>query len=164
MIKETTEGTDGTREEHKHGPSVPIFPVYPQLVCYSYRTEHITPIPPNRAVHRLTVCRVNRAEIRLSSSPGVSSDPEQKDMFWSYRCQRASENSATPFILLFLSLSPCLLQACCFQKKTKCQTNSEQKESSAGGDDTQTFSRYRSSSSLSFCLPGLYLVGASLSG
>lgn len=84
MIKETTESMDGSREKHKHSQSVPGFPVYPQLVSYSYRTEHITPIPPNRAVQRLTDCSVNRAEIRLRSSHGVSSDPEQKDMFWSY--------------------------------------------------------------------------------
>lgn len=95
--------------------SVPGYPVYPPVVSYSYRTEHITPIPPNRAMHQLTVCSVNTAEIRLSSSHGVSSDPEQKDVFSNYQCQQASENSATPI----QSLSFCHLVSSCLSASRK---------------------------------------------
>lgn len=45
MIKEKRQQS---AEKHKHSPSVPGYPVYPPLVSYSYRTEHITPIPPKK--------------------------------------------------------------------------------------------------------------------
>ncbi len=104
MIKEKRQQSAEIDSKRNTVKSVPGYPVYPPVVSYSYRTEHITPIPPNRAMHQLTVCSVNTAEIRLSSSHGVSSDPEQKDVFSSYRCQRASENSATPLQSLSRSL------------------------------------------------------------
>lgn len=141
------------------------------LVSYSYRTEHITTIPPKRAAHRLTVCSVNTAEIRLRSSHGVSSDPEQRDVFSSYRCQQASENSATPFkpsLLLFVTSSP---PGSLFPEQTEGQTNRERRHSCAAAGDTQTFSRCRRlflpppllPLSLSLRLSYI-LAGASLSG
>lgn len=157
MIKETTESRD--RLKDKHNQSVPGYPVYPPVVSYSYRTEHITPIPPNRAVHRLTVCSVNTAEIRLSSSHGVSSDPEQKDMFSSYRCQRASENSATPFnpsLSLSVTSSP---PDSPLPEKTKGQTNRERRDGCAVAGDTRDILKVQETLSFSHfrsrCLPSL---------
>lgn len=71
----------------------------------TYRTDHITPIPPNRAMLRLTGWSVNTSKIHLPLQPlSLSSDPEQ-DMFSSNHCQRVSENSATPSLILFVTLS-----------------------------------------------------------
>lgn len=71
----------------------------------TYRTDHITPIPPNRAMLRLTGWSVNTSKIHLPlQSLSLSSDPEQ-DMFSSNHCQRVSENSATPSLILFVTLS-----------------------------------------------------------
>lgn len=84
-------------------------PIELPLVSFSDKTEHITPIAARRAVLRRALYNVNTAEIRPCSSRGVSSDPEQKDLFSTRLCQQASESRATPSgprVSVSLTLSP----------------------------------------------------------
>lgn len=109
-------------------------------------------------MHQLTGCNVNITEIQLSSSHGVSCDPAQKDMFWSYQCQTV-QSPFNPSLFLFVTLSP---PGSLLPEKTKGQTNREQRKGCAVAGDTQTLSRYRRLF-LSLSCSILYLAGTSLS-